>query len=62
MSAPDATAPDPRWPSRDGGPADDPVDAIWDTHFRDPAVAARRAHAAIEDKGSDDRTRAWAEL
>ena len=62
VSAPDAAAPERPSSSRDARTADDPVDAIWDTHFREPAVAARRALAAIEDKGSDERTLAWAEL
>ena len=41
--------------------ADDPVAWIWDAHFREPAVAAKRARAAL-DEGGDDRTTAWAEL
>jgi tetratricopeptide (TPR) repeat protein len=60
--SPDAAAPEQRSPPQDARAGDDPIDAIWDAHFRAPAAAAQRARAALEDTGADERTRAWAEL
>ena len=45
------------------GPATDVIEAIWDAHFRDPAVAIKRAQAALAScPPADERTLAWAEL
>ena len=60
--SPDAAAPEQRSTPDDARAGDDPIEAIWDAHFRAPAAAAQRARAALEDQGADERTRAWAEL
>jgi diguanylate cyclase (GGDEF)-like protein len=54
-------SPDRRVPPPDEA-ASDPVAALWEAHFREPAAAARRAREALDDPGVDARTAAWAEL
>ena len=49
-------------PARDGSGADDPIVALWDAHFHEPAAAVARARAAVGDPTSGERLRAWAEL
>jgi diguanylate cyclase (GGDEF)-like protein len=62
MSATASAIPGRRPPDDAVPAADDPIVSLWDAHFREPAAAVARARAAIDHAGSDERTRAWAEL
>ena len=62
MSVPVPASADRHAPDHEVRTADDPIVALWDAHFREPAAAVARARAALDDPGADERWRAWGEL
>lgn len=57
-----APMPDRRPSAEAAAPPDDPIVAVWESHFRDPAASVAHARAALDDPASGERARAWAGL
>jgi len=54
--------PDRRPSAEPAAPPDDPIVAVWESHFREPAASVAHARAVLDDPASGERARAWAGL
>lgn len=62
VNSPSSAPAERRTPAEGAASADDPIVAVWESHFRDPATSVARARATLDDPGADERARAWAGL